>query len=263
MRGHFTNGWRVMDYIVASVDEALGLLELVAHSPGFGVTELSKRSGITKARAFRLLSTLEVRGFVQRTAEAATYHLGNKALLLGLAATDQVSLVRQSSKYLAALGAKFNENVQIRVRDGFESVGVARWDSTHDLRIHGTVGGKRPLHVGASGKLLLAHAPDDFVQTFLAQDLQRFTANTIVHKTRMTQELARIRKQGYATSVGELATDVLSVAAPVRDGAGQVIAALGISVPSTRAQPQDLEGFATALRVSAEALSAELGYRAP
>ena len=251
-----------MSYIVASVDEALGLLELVAHSPGLGVTELSKRSGITKARAFRLLSTLEERGFVQRTADVATYHLGTKALLLGFAATDQVSLVRQSSKYLEALGAKFNENVQIRVRDGFESVGVARWDSTHDLRIHGTVGGKRPLHVGASGKLLLAYAPDGVVQALLSHDLQRFTANTIVSKSRMAQELGRIRKQGYATSVGELAVDVLSVAAPVRDGTGLVVAALGISIPSTRAQPQDLEGFAIELRVAADALSAELGYRA-
>ena len=95
-----------MDYNVASVDEALGLLMLVAQNPGLGVTELSKRSEITKARAFRLLSTLERRGFVQRSGDAATYHLGYNALLVGLAADEQVSLVRQAGKYLQQLASQ-------------------------------------------------------------------------------------------------------------------------------------------------------------
>ena len=250
-----------MDYNVASVDEALGLLMVVAQNPGLGVTDLSKRSAITKARAFRLLSTLEKRGFIQRTGDAATYQLGFNALLVGLAADEQVSLVRQASKYLQQLAGLFNEIVQIRVRDGFESVSVARWDSTHDVRIHGSVGMRRPLHGGASGKVLLAYAPEEFLQEFFQRDFQRFTANTILTKTKWNEELKRIRARGYATSIGEIASDVLSIAAPVRDGSTKVIAAMGISIPSSRMTAKGLEKLVKPLCVAAESLSIELGYR--
>lgn len=249
-----------MGYIVESVDEALGLLSLVAQAPGLGVTELSKRSGITKARAFRLLSTLEERGFVQRQTEGAIYQLGRSALLIGMAAVSQVSLVRQAGKYLEALGKRFNENVQVRVRDGLETVCVARWECTHDLRIHTSVGSKRPLHAGASGKLLLAFAPDDIAEEVLGGDLPKFTATTL-SRTKLQQDLARIRKQGHAMSRGEVAPDVISVAAPVRDGSGQVIAAISISAPASRAQ-DDGASFAAPLMEAAHALSAELGWRA-
>ena len=126
-----------MEYTVASVDEALSLLVHVASAPGLGVTELAKRSGNTKARAFRLLTTLEARGFVQRRGEEATYQLGYKTLLIGMAAQEQVSLVRQAERFMLQLGELFNENVQVRVRDGLNSVCVARWESTHDVRIFG------------------------------------------------------------------------------------------------------------------------------
>lgn len=250
-----------MDYTVASVDEALSLLVHVANSPGLGVTELAKRSGNTKARAFRLLSTLEDRGFVQRRGELATYQLGYKTLLIGLAAQEQVSLVRQAEPYLHALGERFNENVQVRVRDGLESVCVARWESTHDVRIHGGVGRTRPLHAGASGKILLAFADEALSQAYLGSELLRFTANTITQRSKLTQELIHVRQKGYATSIGEIAMDVISLAAPVRDASGQVIAALGISVPSSRLTPDGLERFIPPVCQAAQALSAELGYR--
>lgn len=249
-----------MGYIVESVDEALGLLVLVAQTPGLGVTELSKRSSITKARAFRLLSTLEERGFVQRQSEGATYQLGSAALLVGMAAVAQVSLVRQAAKYLEQLGGQFNENVQVRVRDGLESVCVARWDSTHDLRIHSAIGAKRPLHGGASGKLLLAFAPAAVADAVVSGDLARFTPNTPT-RTKLLAELGRIRKQGYATSLGEISADVVSVAAPVRDASGQVIAAISIAAPTSRTlDPSDK--FLQPLLNAAQALSEELGYRA-
>jgi IclR family KDG regulon transcriptional repressor len=248
-----------MGYIVESVDEALGLLSLVAQAPGLGVTELSKRSGITKARAFRLLSTLEERGFVQRQVEGAVYQLGKAALLVGMAAVTQVSLVRQAAKYLEALGARFNENVQVRVRDGIETVCVARWECTHDLRIHTSVGSKRPLHAGASGKLLLAFSPDSVSEAVLGGELTKFTAATL-SRTRLLQDLGRIRKQGYAVSHGEVASDVVSVAAPVRDSSGQVIAAISVSAPASRVQDNEAR-FVDPLVESARSLSAELGWR--
>lgn len=249
-----------MEYTVAAVDEALGLLILVADHPGLGVTELAKRSGNTKARAFRLLSTLEQRAFVQRTGDPATYRLGHKSLLLGLAAREQVSLVHLAEKYMAQLGDRFNENVQVRVRDGLHSLCVARWITTHELRIRADIGQPRPLHAGASGKVLLAYAPEEIRQAVLSTELERFTSSTILQRSKLAQELAKVRAQGYAMSNSEVVADIVAVAAPVWDSTGHANATLSIAVPASRVPQGGMEAMAREVVRSAIELSRELGY---
>lgn len=252
-----------MEYTVAAVDEALGLLSLVAEHPGLGVTELARRSGNTKARAFRLLSTLEGRGFVERQGESAVYHLGHKTLLLGLAARDQISLVSRAQRHLDELGRRFNETVHIRVRDGLESVCVALWESGQDVRVSTHIGKRRPLHAGSSGKVLLAYGPEEIRQAILSSELERYTPNTIVQRSKLAQELTKVKAQGYATSFAEVAQDIRSVAAPVRDATGQVVATLGLSVPSTRASEATMKTFIDAVVGAAAVLSRELGASTP
>lgn len=251
-----------MVYTVAAVEEALGLLIHIANAPGLGLTELAKRSGNTKARTFRLLTTLEDRDFVQRKHGSATYILGVKALLVGFAAQNQVSLVRQAEKYLLALGAKFNENVLVRVRNGFETVTVAMWECNHEVRVHGIGTKILPLHAGSSSKVLLAFAPEEVRQSYLELKLHPCTDNTITQRSKLVQELDRIKRNGYATSFGESFTDVAGVAVPVFDHTNRVAAALGFSIPSTRFGTHKLEDLVDALRESAQKLSAELGYNA-
>ena len=249
-----------MEYTVAAVDEALGLLIQVAEEPGLGVTELAKRSGNTKARSFRLLTTLEERGFVERYGASAVYRLGHKALIVGLAAREQISLVGQSVAHLAELGRLFNETAQVRVRDGLETVCIAIWESHHDVRVVAQIGRRRPLHAGSSGKLFLAFASEDTRQAVLASPLQRYTPNTIVQRSKLSQDLAKIRSQGYATSDSEMSENVLSISAPVRDSTGQMVAAIGMSVPSARVQDR-MPKFISGVVAAAAALSAELGWR--
>ncbi|MBI2771544.1 MAG: IclR family transcriptional regulator [Burkholderiales bacterium] len=249
-----------MDYTVEAVREALGVLMIVAHNPRLGVTEIGKRSGNTKARTFRFLVTLEEAAFVQRDKDATTYSLGHMALVLGLAAQEQVSIVKLADKYLDALQDKFNENAVLMVRDALEYVSVATRLSTHEVRVGAALGRRRPLHAGASGKVLLAFAPAQVQESVLNGELEKFTSHTITSKTRLRQELKKIAEQGYATSVSEMAADVIAVSAPVHDSTGSVQAAIGISLPANRA-PADLGKLCQAVRKSAADLSAELGWK--
>lgn len=249
-----------MEYTVAAVQEALSVLTHVAQAPGLGVTELAKRSGNTKARTFRLLSTLEQSGFVQRDSSDTNYILGHVVLALGLAAQEQISLVRIGQKHLEMLGGQFNENVHIRIRDGLQSEIVAKWDCTRGVRVHTEIGTRRHLHAGASGKVLLAYAPDDLQRLVLGGPLDRFTPQTVVQKTKLAKELARIREEGYAVSMGEVIPDVVAVAAPIFDAQGHVLAALGVSIPASRA-PADLTPIVNALKSTGMKLSTELGWR--
>lgn len=249
-----------MEYTVAAVHEALGVLMQVAQAPGLGVSELARRTGNTKARAFRLLCTLEGAGFVQRGGPSGTeYTLGPMALVVGLAAQQQVSVARLGHAHLEALGRQFDENVQLRVRDGLDSVMIAKWDSTQGVRVHSADGARRSLHAGASGKLLLAFAPDEVQQQVLDGPLQRFTSATPTQRARLAKELDGIRHSGYAISRGEVLAGVVAAAVPVLDARGDVVASLGLSIPESRA-PQDLSPMIATLTRTAQSLSRELGW---
>lgn len=250
----------VMNYTVDAVDRALCLLFLVADQPGLGVTELSRRSGITKARSYRLLETLEKSGVIRRHENAAIYSLSYMALFLGAAAQEQIKLVRLTKKYLFGLGQQFNEHVYVRVRDGIESVCIARFDSSQAVRIHTKVGSRMPLYAGASGKLLLAYATAEIQEAVLEEEKEKFTANTIVERNALERHLDEIREQGYSISQGEQTAGTVSLAFPIRDAFGTVVAVLGVAVPSGRMRADKLTEFLDALRKAAWEFSCELGY---
>lgn len=249
-----------MDYTVAAVDEAVKLLFLVAQQPGLGLSEIARRSGTGKARAFRLLTTLEQRDLVRRRGEPAAYHLGFQALHLGAAAQSQIDLVQLSQEPLERLAAKFNETVAVRVRDGLETVCVARRESTQSLRVHGEVGHRRPLYAGASSRLLLAHAPGEVLEAVLSAERARYTERTVVGKAAMLQALQQVRAEGYAHSEGERSAGTSALAVPIRDGSGQVVAALGLSAPASRMTAQHRRRYLAALREEAAEVSRRLGH---
>lgn len=249
-----------MDYTVSAVDEAIKLLFLVAQHPGLGLTEMARRSGITKARAFRLLTTLEQRDLVKRRGDPATYALSFQALHLGAAAHQQIDLVQAVQEPLERLGSLLNETVAVRVRDGLETLCVARRESTQSLRVHGEVGHRRPLYAGASSKLLLAFAPPELLEAVLASERTRFTPQTPVTKAALLREIREVRECGHAVSVGERTSGTAAIAVPIRDGQGEVIAALSISAPASRLTADHLRPCLQALEQQAAEASRRLGW---
>lgn len=249
-----------MTYTVDAVSKAIELLFLVAEESGKGVTELARLSGNTKARAFRLLTTLEECGLVRRQLPAASYSLGYRALIIGSAAQAQLSLITVANDMLETIGRECNESVLVRIRDGAETVCVAWWDAPHALRVHSQLGDRRPLFVGASGKLLLAHAPEQIQEDILSGKLERFTPNTIVKRTELKREIKKILADSYSTSFSEKTTDMVAVAAPIRDATGAVIASLSMTAPITRVPKDKLGKYVDILKFAASRFSASLGY---
>lgn len=249
-----------MDYTVAAVHEAMSLLKLVAHHPGLGVTELSRRSGNTKGRTFRLLATLEALDFVARRSSSALYYLGVAALEVGTAAQGQMDVVSILRDPMDMLAASFNETVVVRLREGQESVCVSRYGSTRAVRPSGSVGSRHTLYAGASGKLLLAFAPDDVQAAVLDQRRDTFTRKTLIDRQALVDELQRVRSRGYSFSDGERVDDTSAIAVPVRDRMGVVIAALSIAAPSSRMQEPRRGEMLEALLLQAALASGALGY---
>ncbi|BEV15710.1 IclR family transcriptional regulator [Herbaspirillum huttiense F1] len=249
-----------MSYTVDAVSKAIELLFLVAEEGGNGVTELAKRSGNTKARAFRLLTTLEECGLVRRQLPMATYSLGYRALILGTAAQGQLSLVNVARDILQDIGNECNESVLVRVRDGMDTVCVAWWDAPHAIRVHSQLGDRRPLFAGASGKLLLAYAPADVQAEILSGKLQKFTPNTIIKQADLKKELKKILAEGFSISHSEKTADMVAVAAPVRDSQGNVVASLSMTAPSSRVPREKLDKYVKIITQAAARFSQLLGY---
>ncbi|WP_372623315.1 IclR family transcriptional regulator [Falsiroseomonas sp.] len=249
---------RDASYQVEVVQRALQLLTLVADAPSLSLAELARRSGLTKARAFRLLHTLEASGFVLHQDGEPGFRLGYQALRVGARAGEQLDVVRVARPIVELIGQRCDETVQLRVRDGLHSVCVCRWETSKPVRYHTEVGRRVPLHAG-SGRLLLAFAPADVQRSVLASPLEAFTSATPSSPDRVGRDLAVIRKQGFCVTQGELEPGAISASVPVRDAAGEVVAAFIVAAPIARIGPLRASELIAWAREGAALVTTSLG----
>ena len=153
------------------------------------------------------------------------WRLGARWGVLGRAAVEQGALAATAMPFLTALGKTSGENAYLRVRDGLESETIAIFQTDPGLRVYSEVGKRQPLHAGSS-RLLLAHAPEAVQTQVLAQRLPRFTPATRTDSAWIAADLQRIRTRGYLLTTDEVIAGAATVAAPVRDASGQVVAVL-------------------------------------
>lgn len=248
-------------YVVASVDRAVMLLLTLAEMPDSGVTDLAERTGGTKSLTFRLLHTLERRGLVRKDADRRTYSLGYRALFLGDQASRQSRLITTADPVLAELSAATRENALLLVRENLNSMCISMKASPEPLRIFAALGRLGPLHAGGGPKVLLAFAPEDIREQVISGRLETFTDHSISNAEALGETLERIRRDGYAISVGELDSNIFSIAAPVRDQSGGIAAALSINGPTERLNDNSQAAMRDAVLEGALRLSMMLGWQ--
>ena len=250
-----------MSYTITAVDRALALLEVLAEKPGIGVTEIAQHTGNTKSLVFRLIYTLEKRGYVIKDAATRTYTLGYRPLYLAANAHDQFAVLRAAEPFLDALAARCDANVNLIVRDGCNSVCVAVRETAQPARLFAQVGRRGPLHAGGGPKILLAFAPPDVIDAVLAQPLERYTPATITDPKALKKLLGTIRQSGVNESRGDLDPDAFSFAAAVREASGEVVASVSIAGSAVGLTKQRAETYRGLVLETAQRISAAMGYR--
>jgi IclR family transcriptional regulator, KDG regulon repressor len=245
---------------VKAVLHAVDVLEALARAGRpMGVTDLSREVGLTKASVFNLLATLESRRLVTQQQETSLYRLDWGLHELAAAVAQDVELARESHDVVTALAQRVGETVLLGVRRDDSVVYIDKAESTrHRIRMVVDVGSNSPLHSTATGKLLLAYAEADDVKRVLRRRLERRTPLTITDPAKLRAELEEVRERGYAVAVGENEPDLASVAVPVWDHTGAVVAALTLASLQTRFE-QGIETTLPLLRESAAELSARVG----
>ena len=253
---------RTTDYIVGPLANALDiLLEFEGGQSELRVADMARRVGLTRNKAFRLVKTLESRGFLQRIGEH--YRLGARLLALGELAARSIGVLSVAAQpEMETLARETGETVYLLVPDGNEVVCVAVIESEHYVRISPAIGQRRPLHAGAGQKMLFAGMEDQRIEQVLRQAVQPFTPSTITDAAALRRRLADIRQRGHSRSLGEVDADAGAVAAAIHDDVGQMVAAIVVGGAMSRAKIH-LDSEWTPLVVAAAGrISARLGHQA-
>ena len=247
---------------VASVLRAADVLSLFARSErrSLGITEIAKALGLSKAVVYRILASLRHRGFIEVDVDTRRYSLGSEALLLGFAFLEHVDARRLARSTLAQLCTATGETAALALRVGWERVYVDQVTPDRDIKMVVPIGQRFPLHAGSSSKAFLAFLDERELERFFRQSsLQRLTPATISDPSALRKDLLRIRRQGYATSLGERHTGSASAAVPILDEEGRPTAVLTVCGPADRFAA-GLNEAAQLLMEAGHELSRRLGY---
>jgi DNA-binding IclR family transcriptional regulator len=227
---------------IGVLDKAVGLLHTVAESP-CGLAELCERTGLPRATAHRLAAGLEAHRLLARDAQGR-WRLG--PALSELAGQVHDPLLAVVAAVLPRLREITGESVQLYRREGTWRVCVAAMEPPAGLRDTVPVGTRLPMTAGSGAKVLLAFSDAATQQAVLPT--AKFTERT----------LAEVRRRGWAQSAAEREPGVASVSAPVRDGRGNVIAAVSVSGPIDRMGRRPGARWAADLLAASEALTRRL-----
>lgn len=230
---------------VKSAERTLDVLELLTHTDEqLTLTEIATLLQLPKSSLYKLLATMERRGWVEvDQRQRPRYRIGLRALLAGTRYVDADEVVRITHPVLADLSDQLHETTHLGRLDGHDVVYLAKRESTHPLRMYSAVGRRLPTHATAMGKAMLATMPWDQAKNALPRPLAALTGRTITDLGALRAELELTRHRGYAIDDQE-STDLLRAVAVALPPIGTTPNAVSISAPIMRMPDEDLEGVA-------------------
>lgn len=245
----------------ASVVRAVDVLMLFTSHPGptLGITEIAVELGISKAVVHRILSSLCDRNMIVADPESRRYSLGPGVLQLASAYRNRLDMRTLARQTLVQLSQATRETATLSVRHEGERTYVDQVTPDREVAMTVSLGQSFPLHAGASSKAFLAFLGDDEIDRYIGRNgLPSLTESTVVDPQALRDDLATIRRNGYAITFGERQSGAASVAAPVRSDAG-VVGVISICGPLERFSERAHE-FAGTLLEATDSLSERLGY---
>ena len=250
------------NYVIQSVSHSLDVLEQFNGTiDEIGVTELSKRLKLHKNNVFRLLATLEARGYIEQNKITENYRLGLKCLQLGQTFIRQMGLLQQSKATLEELTRSTKESAYVAMRKGTAIIPLDFVEPRRAVRVVSFLGTALPPHCTAAGKVYLVFEGEGGLSQTLPERLERYTDKTIIDRKLLLQQLKEIGERGYAMELGEFTEDVGSVAVPIRDYTRTLVGALAVVGPGDRlSDTVIMNDIAPAVAKAGSDLSKRLGY---
>lgn len=246
---------------IQSVQRAAAILQSFTKVDSeLGVTTLSEQLGLHKSTISRLLSTLQQENLIEQNPETGKYRLGLGLVTLAGIVLDRIDLREIAYPYSVTLAELTQETVNVVVLSNGECMNIGGVDSPKPIQYIGRIGRRTPAHCTSAGKVLLAYLSPEKRREVLPFNLPGFTNKTIVDPQRLTQVLNQVRGQGYAITHEEHQEGLSAIAAPIRDHAANVVAAITVSGPTYRLAPAEITRFIEPVTDTAHLISSQLGY---
>lgn len=226
------------------------------------VLEIAQGAGLPTSTTYRLLVQLQANRLVAHQASDGRIWLGLKCLEYGGATLEALSVRDIARPVIRRLSEGTGETVHLTTRDGDEGVFVEKVEAQKGLfRWHTEIGRRAPLYAGASMKVILAFMqPVELNQVLGRMNLEKLAPGTIVNRDQLIENLAVIRRRGWASSVEEMNEGAAGVSAPIFDHDNEIAAGLTITGPTSRICGIRLQGLARLVVASAAEISVGLGY---
>jgi DNA-binding IclR family transcriptional regulator len=240
-------------------ERMLAILEVFERAPDLrlSLSEVASRVGLPLSTTHRLLLAWTTWGGLVR-GDDGRFRIGLRLWRLGVLAPEPSRLRQVAFPFLEDLYEVSRENVHLAVRDGLAALYLERFAGPDSVGVISGVGVKLPLHATGVGLVLLAYAPSSVFDQVIAAGPERFLPDTMTDEKALRARMAQIRSSGMAISVNEMSPDTFSAAAPVRDSASRVVAA--VSVVAHAAHVVDPQ-FQLSVRLAARGISRALGWR--
>ncbi|MGH9340458.1 MAG: IclR family transcriptional regulator [Acidobacteriota bacterium] len=244
---------------VQSLDRALRILETLASAnDGMGISEMSRKLGLSPSTIHRLLFTLSQRGFVTQLHDER-YHLGHKIVEMSRTFVEGFQLVKIVRPYLEAVCKTTGETTNLIVLSNNEAFYLDKVESPRFLRVFAKIGRRTPLYCSASGKILLSGFSKEQLQKYLYDtEFTALTEHTITSPVALREKLKTIRDQGYAFDLEECEMGARCAAVPIKDQSDRVIASLSISGPAVRLSDETLYKVVAYLLETSEEISTRI-----
>ena len=247
---------------VQSLERGLAVIRAFSRErPQLTLSEVARETGMTRAAARRFLITLEALGYV--SADGRLFSLKPSVLRLGYAYLSSFTLSEVAQTHLEHLAGQLHESCSASVLDGEDIVYVARAFTNRIMTVGLSVGTRLPAYCTSMGRILLAELDETSLTTYLSTaDLRPRSIRTIIGPVPLRKELELIREQGWCLIDQELEDGVRSVAVPLRDGQGRVVAAINTSAHATRVPMETLrDDFLPKLSACATLINEDLAGR--
>lgn len=241
------------------LERAFAILERLAERP-MRAKELADLLGLKWATAHRTLTFLRHSECLAYEDATGLYRIGPRLYYLGSAYLGSVPLVTAALPLLRIASRETGATAQLVVRYRRRSMNLIVVESTGHIVPRSTIDFHFPLHCGSKGRVLLAYADDEFIEQYLSVPLETLTENTLTNSEELRRRLRNIRLQGYEVTQGDVQVSTGSVAAPIQDATGKMIAAITLIVGIQQLERLEDQLIDTVLR-TARSISLGIGWR--
>ena len=259
-----TNDSGAEKYMVPALERGLRLLqEFGRDNQRLGAPELARRLQLPRATVFRMLNTLDSMGFLERV-NGNDYRLGLAVLRLGFEFLSSMDLTELGQPVIEQLCEEVDFACNIVVLDGRSIVYVAKVQPARPLTSSVRVGTRLPAHATLLGRVLLGDLSLPQLRALYPEEhLERYSSRTPSTVMELFDLVQADRARGYVYGAGYFENSISTIAAPVRDHTGHVVAALGTTLPAPGVESERLPALVDKVCAAADKLSVLMNYRPP